>query len=115
METGDYNVITSLEGSFISRGDIDESPGHINRSSQNMHGSSMYTYGSLRYINGSARYLEVEGLEGESRCYSYGLLAMLCSGGYYFGYYMGIWNPLGRKHLWLNLGVPGDIVEYYQG
>ena len=47
--------------------------------------------------------------------YSFGLLFMLGSGGYYFGYYLGIWNPLGQKHLRLNMNVDDSDIETYQG
>jgi MFS family permease len=58
---------------------------------------------------------QVENIEGKSAAYCFGLLLMLGSGGYYFGYYMGIWNPLGQKHLRLNLGVEVDFIETAQG
>jgi hypothetical protein len=57
----------------------------------------------------------VEKIEGKSAAYCFGLLLMLGSGGYYFGYYMGIWNPLGQKHLRKNLGVEDDFIETAQG
>ena len=40
---------------------------------------------------------------------------MFGSGGYYFGYYMGIWNPLGEKHLRVNLGVGDDHINTAYG
>jgi SP family arabinose:H+ symporter-like MFS transporter len=60
-------------------------------------------------------FAQVENIEGKSAAYCFGLLLMLGSGGYYFGYYMGIWNPLGQKHLRLNLGVEDDFIETAQG
>jgi hypothetical protein len=60
-------------------------------------------------------FAQVESIEGKSAAYCFGLLLMLGSGGYYFGYYMGIWNPLGQKHLRLNLSVDDDFVETAQG
>ena len=92
METSDSNDLMinenmDLDANFIQRGDPE--------------------------LN--SEFTQVEGIEGKSACYSYGLLAMLGSGGYYFGYYMGIWNPLGQKHLRLNLNVEPDMIETYQG
>jgi hypothetical protein len=60
-------------------------------------------------------FAQLENIEGKSAAYCFGLLIMLGSGGYYFGYYMGIWNPLGQKHLRLNLGVEDDFIETAQG
>jgi len=60
-------------------------------------------------------FAQVERVQGKSAAYCFGLLLMLGSGGYYFGYYMGIWNPLGAKHLRLNLKVEDDMIETYQG
>ena len=58
---------------------------------------------------------EIENLKAKSKCHAFGLLLMFGSGGYYFGYYMGIWNPIGQKHLRLNLNVAEDDINTCYG
>jgi len=60
-------------------------------------------------------YSDIEKFKGKSKAYNLGLLLMFGSGGYYFGYYMGIWNPLGEKHLRQNLKLDEDYINIYYG
>ena len=57
----------------------------------------------------------LEKLKGKSTCYIASLAVMFGSGGYYFGYYMGIWNPLGEKYLRLVLKVDEEDINLYYG
>ena len=61
------------------------------------------------------KFKDIEKLDGKSCCRIFGLLLMFGSGGYYFGYYMGIWNPLGEKYLRLVLKIDENDINLYYG
>lgn len=52
-------------------------------------------------------YQEIMSFDERSNCYNMGLAFLIASGGYYFGYNIGIWNPLGEKHLIFHYGYTG--------